>query len=377
MAADLRPPFGASYSAFRTAVADIVRSELAPRLEAWIQADSVPLKEILASLARQGCVGVGFAEHHGGTGGNLWHCVVLHEELARLRCSSIGTTVLSHLEVGTRLVADHASAAAVEQWVPSALQGTTVLGYAATEANAGSDLAATTTMARTNGGCWIINGEKRFITNALEADGLCVLARTGGRGVTSHSLFLVPMAAEGVTVTPLSSLGNQGTLGEVQFEEVRLEADALIGLEGQGLLLQIARLAHERAFVAVILTAMAQVALEAVFARSTRRLPGVRGCASADGNLLAGLIAQVEEARYLAYSAIEALILGRDARTSAAMAKLVASRTLREVTENDLVLRLGSDALDTDGGMTRSFRDALGFLFAGGTETMLLESIAR
>lgn len=364
-------PFNEEHQSFRSLVAEVVRSALAPRVAEWTSTDPLPVGEILGALEEGKCLGAGFPLRQGGIGGDLRHSVVLHEEVARLGSSAIATAVLSHLEVGTRLVADHGSPVAIQRWVPRALRGTAVLGYAATEEEAGSDLAATATSARRDGEAWVLDGRKMFISNARQATALCVLARTGDRQVTSHSLFLVPMSADGVSTSPLSSLGNRGTLGEVRFDDVRLDEDALIGLEGQGLLLQIRRLAHERAFVAVMLSAMADTALRVLLARCRE------GSGQALQFRLAELLADVEESRSLAYHAVETLASGQDARVAAAMAKLVASRVFRQVADQAVELVGTTGADDPSLSMMQTYGDALGFAFAGGTDHMLLEAIAR
>ena len=173
-------------------------------------------------------------------------------------------------------------------------------------------------------------------------------------------------------------MGNQGTLGEVCFDGVRVGEDALIGLEGQGLLLQIRRLAHERAFVAVILVAMADTSLRALIARC-HELVAFGESLAASGAVqfrLAELRADIEAARCLAYHAIATVISGQDARGPAAMAKLVASQAFRKVTDEALQLS-GASAYAEDSPTSQAYRDSLGFAFAGGTDHMLLETIAR
>lgn len=320
---------------------DELVTALATRLPAWADADILPTREVLAVVAEHRCLGAGFPVELGGTGGDLWEAVAVHEHLASLGMPALTTAVLSHVEVATRMVVELASPTTARAWVPRALAGEVVLGYAATEAGAGSDLAATTTLARRRGDGWVIDGAKRFITNGSQADALCILARTSERAITSHTLFLVPMDVPGVTVAPLTTLGNRGTLAEVRFEGVEVDDDACLGLEGQGLMLQVPRLAHERAFVAVALAALA--------ARHVGR---------------AGeLIADVVEARVLAHAAVAALVEGRDARVASAIAKLAAARAYRRVT--------------TEGLGAHEYYDALAFAFAGGTDNMLLEAIAR
>jgi alkylation response protein AidB-like acyl-CoA dehydrogenase len=186
------------------------------------------------------------------------------------------------------------------------------------------------------------------------------------------------MSQEGVSSWPLSTIGNRGTLGEVRFEEVRVGEDAIIGLEGQGLLLQIRRLAHERAFVAVILVAMADALLRALITRlKDNASPGKRNAVREAVHMrMAELLADLEEARWLAYGAVDKVAAGGDARTSAAMAKLKASHVLRAVADGAMLLG-GTTAYMQDSHAWGAYADALGFAFAGGTDNMLLEAIAR
>lgn len=354
-------------TAERAAIRATIAGQVLPRLPDWAAAPEFPVRDALAVLADKGILGIGFPPEHGGCGGGVRESSVLHEELGRLRSTALAGTVLSHLEVGTRLVLDHAKPAVVERWVPAALAGSVVIGYAATEVTAGSDLAATVTSGRREGSHWVIDGAKKFISNGHQADALCVLVRTSDRSVTSHSLFLVPMDTEGASTRSLATLGNRGTLAEVRLRGVRVESEALLGVEGQGLLLQVRRLAHERAFVAVVLAAAAGAALEAL---TTTHSKG----STAFDNQLECLVADVEEARLLAKHAIDAVAASIDARVPAAMAKLVASRVLRCVT--DVRLRIGV-ATGDPGDHMQGYLDALGFALAGGTDNMLLEAISR
>ena len=195
-------PLGRTLESFRAAIAEVIKSTVRPRLAAWMSSGALPVSEVLRTLANEGCLGAGFPPHLGGIGGSLWHSAVLHEELARLGSSALGTAVMSHLEVGTRLVADHAARPTAERWVPTGLRGAAVFGYAATEESCGSDLAATTTSARHDGDSWVIDGRKKFITNAPQADALCVLVRTSDRAVTSPHAVPRPNLYRGSVVLP-------------------------------------------------------------------------------------------------------------------------------------------------------------------------------
>lgn len=320
---------------------------VAPQLGAWQKHRELPLGEILASLAETGVLGLGFPEQWGGIGGGLHESVVFHEELARLGCAAVSTAVLGHLEVATRAVIELAAPEVAHRWVPAALGGKAVLGYALTEPGAGSDIGSTTTAARRHDGGWVLDGVKRFITNGRQAHALCVLARTSEHALTSHTMFLVPTDAAGMSTEALPTLGNRGTLAEVRLDHVVVADDARLGLEGEGRLLQIPRLTHERAFVAVVLSTLAAQ------------------CAPPHAP---ELFADVEEARCLARHAVTTLVAGADARVAAAIAKLTAGRVYK---------RAALAAAMRDVAAVAAYEDALAFAFAGGTENMLLETIAR
>lgn len=354
---------------FHAALGQALHHAVVPHLAQWTSAAVFPLHEALAAIADAGCLSAGFPQDQGGIGGDLWHSVALHEELALLGVPRLAMAVLGHLEIATRLVADHGTPAAVEEWLQRALRGTVVLGYAATEPGAGSDLAATTTSARREGDDWVITGHKKFITSAYQANALCVLARTSERNVTSHTLFLVPMATEGVEKSPLETLGHRGIVGEVSFYEVVVSDRNRLGHEGQGLILQVKRLAHERAFAAVMLAATAHGALQTLVARTT----STADAGEALRFRLAEFLADAEEARNLAYQSIALLGARRDARFTAATAKLAAARALRRITRE--ARRLPDDG--SEAGAAQDYFDALGFALAGGSDNMMLEAISR
>ena len=153
---------------------------------------------------------------YGGAGLGLLPRCIIHEEIARAASLPFRSLELFGPEV--RPVLFHCNEEQKERFLKPVLRGELRFCFAQTEPDSGSDPANMRTRAVEDGDSFVINGTKRFITNACRADALCVLARTSAREVTSHSLFVVPMDDRRITVRPLISVGNRGTLGEVHLD---------------------------------------------------------------------------------------------------------------------------------------------------------------
>lgn len=287
----------------------------------------------------------------------LRQSAALHEELAPLPA---GAVVLTHVEVGTRLLA--AFPAAAEQ-AALAAAGRLTVALAVTEPAGGLDFDAMTTTLRGDGPTLELSGEKWFSSNAAFADELLVLARDARFPDTAlgrHTLLRVPARTPGVTVEPLRTLGHRGLTGHLRVDGVRLPERAALGARGSGLLTLFRHWVHERVMLAVRATAMADWLLSTVPPAAARTEPA----------LFAELAAAVLRERAAYGHALDRLAAGRCTPTAAAGGKLRAVRLLRRTA--DAVLQL-----DGDGPAERVLRDALGLALAGGSEEALLMTIAR
>lgn len=317
--------------------------------EAWDSTDcEPPAAAVIAALGEAGLLAP-----------TLRQSAALHEELAPLPA---GAVVLTHVEVGTRLLAAFQGTA---EQAAQAAAGQLTAALAVTEPTGGLDFDAMTTALRGDGPTLELSGEKWFSSNAAFADELLVLARDGRFPDTAlgrHTLLRVPARTAGVTVQPLRTLGHRGLTGHLRFDGVRLPADAVLGARGSGLLTLIRHWVHERVMLAVRAATMADWLLASVPPAAAR----------ADLAHLADLAGEVIRERAAYGHAMDRLAAGRCTPTAAAGCKLRAVRLLRRTA--DAVLQL--DGTGT-GPAERVLRDALGLALAGGSEEALLMHIAR
>lgn len=295
--------------------------------------------------------------------GDLGSSAQLHEALALLPA---GAAVLTHVEVGTRLLAAFPSDPAAVAAMRGAAEGRRIAALAVTEPGGGMDFDAMTTTLTPHADRLLLTGEKWFSSNAPFADELLVLARDArmpDRTPGRHSLVRVPVNAPGVTVEPLNSLGHRGLTGRIRLHEVRLKSEAVLGAPGSGLLTLMKHWTHERVMLAVRATAMAAGLLDALSAADIPPPGAVRH---------AELSAELLQEQAASRRALDLLAEGRCTAPRAAGNKLRAVTLLRRMAEFGLDYGGAQSAL-----ADRVLRDAAGLSLAGGSDEALLILIAR
>jgi acyl-CoA dehydrogenase len=209
--------------------------------------------------------------------------------------------------LGTYAIAKAAPAHVRDFWLSRALQGKAIAAFALTEPEAGSDVAAIKTTARRDGETYVIDGRKRFISNAGIADFYTVFARTGTRtdGRAELSAFVVGSKMQGFSVVERTQLIAPHPIGEIVFEGCRVPAEDMVGKEGDGFVLAMETLDTFRASVGAAACGMARRALdEAVRYASSRKQ---FGRTLAEHQLvqekLADMVTELDAARLLVYRA--------------------------------------------------------------------------
>ncbi|MFD0851111.1 acyl-CoA dehydrogenase family protein, partial [Actinomadura adrarensis] len=258
--------------------------------------------------------------------------------------------------------------------------GEIVGSFALTEAEAGSDPSTLTTSAVRDGDDYVINGAKRFITNAPEADVFMVFARTGGPGGKGISTFLVEKGAAGVKVGPSDAkMGQRGAhTAEVFFDNVRVPVSAMVGTEGQGFRIAMQSLAKGRVSIAALCVGLAQRIVDETVAYAKERSQG--GSKIGEYQLIQGLIADSQTELYagraMTVEAARAYDSGEDTRMGPSCAKYFCS---------EMVGRVADRAVQVYGGMgymhgvavERFYRDARLFRIYEGTSQIQQVVIAR
>jgi acyl-CoA dehydrogenase len=215
--------------------AEFARREVAAHLQKWEDAGEVPRALHLAA-AKQGLLGVGFAEAVGGEGGGLAEVTAVQEGMLSAGASSGLIAALFTHGIALPHIAAHGSPELIDRYVRPTLAGELIGSLAITEPGGGSDVAHLTTKAVRDGNHYVVNGAKTFITSGVRADFLTVAVRTGGPGAGGISLLVIDKQTPGVSVDrSLRKMGwHCSDTAELGFADVRVPASSLVGVENAG-----------------------------------------------------------------------------------------------------------------------------------------------
>lgn len=341
-------------------------------------------RSVLDEAAQLGLFGLTIPEEYGGSGLSLQASCSVIEQLAQFD-RSVATSIGLHNGLGLRGLVRHGGADLKERYLPDMASGKRIAAFAATEANAGSDLAAIRTKALPDSadpGRLVLNGEKVFITNAGFADLFTVVAYTPGLGgkKKGHSLVLVPRATEGFSVgREEDKLGLRGSsTASLVFENAPVAAGHVIGEPGRGIVLMGRVLAWGRTLMAGGCLGGAGAALD-----SAVRHVGTRvqfGRALCEFELVRQQVAQQRARLYLAQSLVRAAArmcdrLEEGAAWETAAAKVLSSENGWGVIDTALQLHGGAGFIE-ETGVAQALRDCRVSRIFEGANDLLRMSLA-
>jgi alkylation response protein AidB-like acyl-CoA dehydrogenase len=267
-----------------------------------------------------------------------------------------------------------------QRWLPRLASGELLGAFALTEPGAGSDAASLRTTAKAVDGGYVLNGSKTFITNLGRAGTYIVMARTGGPGATGVSAFVVEAGTAGLRCgRAFDKMGLNGSpTGELHLEDCRVDADALLGREGQGFAIAMSALDAGRIGISAQALGLAEGALEDAIEYLRQRQQFGQPLVEFQGLqfMLADMATQVEAARLLVYRAAALCDAGQPFTREASMAKLFCTDTAMRVTI-DAVQLLGGYGYIEEYPMARRMRDAKASQIYEGTNQVQRVVIAR
>ena len=372
-------PFAEEHDLFRRTVRDFAEKELAPHALEWDEAGIFP-REIFRRAAEIGALGVGYPESVGGSGGDYWHVVVLAEELVRARNGGVSMALLVQAQMATPIIAEVGTDEQKKLFLAPALAGEKIAALGISEPDAGSDVASLATTARRQGGDYVINGAKMWITNGTRADFITLAVRTGGPGHGGISLLTFPTDVKGFSVSKkLHKVGNLSSdTALLFFEDCKVPARYLLGEENQGFQQVMVNFQGERLVAAVGAVAGMQQMIDDALRYGSER--GAFGKPLIKFQVwrhkLVEHLAALEAARWLTYRACDLFERKQPAVKEISMAKLFAG---------DLMQKVVYDCQQLHGGMgyvvetpvARAFRDARLLTIGGGTSEIMKEIIAK
>ncbi len=366
--------------ALRDTIREFAESEIAPHADEWDETHHFPA-DVVRQLGELGAMGVAFPEEYGGLGAGAVAMAVVVEELARID-SSIAVTIGANVSIAGEPVLLFGTEEQKQRWLVPLARGEHLGAFASTEPGGGSDVRASTTSARREDGCWVINGTKAFITNAgneLSAF-VIVTARTPIDGGAPLSAFIVPNGTLGYEPQkPYRKLGwHASDTRELVFNDCRVPDEALLGPLGKGARVFLTPLDGGRIGVAAMSVGLAQGALEQATAYAKERTAFGAPIArqQAIHFKLADLKTQIEAARLLTYRAAALKEAGKPFTEEAAAAKLFASEVAVRAAEENLQIHGGFGYIE-ESAVPRFYRDAKILTIGEGTSEILRYVIAR
>jgi len=250
------------------------------------------------------------------------------------------------------------------------------------EPEAGSDLASLRTTALRDGDSYVVNGQKLWTTAAHVADHLLVVARTEARGAAKHnglSMISVPTDAAGLTIRPIATMGGS-EVNEIFFTDVRVPADRLLGVEGNGWKQLMAGLNHERLLVAAQGLGRAQRAFDdaVAYVKERKQFGRTIGSFQTIRHRIANLATDIESLRYLVYGIAQLVDANPEATfpREASMAKLQAAE-LAKRTALEAMQMMGGAGYAVEYGMEFQVRQALSLTIGGGVAEVQRDIIAK
>ena len=364
----------------RDAVRVLADERVAPRAAEIDRTAEFP-EDLRRLLADHDILALPFPVEHGGLGGELLSVCLAVEQLSR-HCATTGL-ILAVQELGSLPITLAGTPEQQARWFPALARGEQLIAFALTEAEAGSDAAATRTTARKDGDAYVIDGGKRFISHGSVADLVVVFAVTDPEAPRHRRLsaFVVEVPTEGFSVVRVEhKMGIRGSpTAELAFDGLRVPAANRLGEEGDGWDIAMRTLDRSRPGIAAQAVGIAQGALEVASAyASERKQFGQRiGDFQMIGAMLADMDAGTEAARQLLYKACVEIDAGSAAASRwSAMCKLVAGDTAMRVT-TDAVQVLGGYGYIDEFPVERMMRDAKITQLYEGTQQIQRLVIAR
>jgi alkylation response protein AidB-like acyl-CoA dehydrogenase len=344
----------------RKTVREVADDKIAPRAAEIDETGEFPY-DVLKALVDADLHAVHVPEQYGGTGADAIASAIVIEEVARACCASSLIPAVNKLGTMGLLLAG--SEELKQTYLPPLARGEVMFSYALSEPEAGSDAANMKTRAVRDGDAFVLNGTKRWITNAGVSDYYTVMAVTepeaGARGI---SAFVVEKSDEGVSFgAPEKKMGIKGSpTREVYFDNVRIPADRMIGDEGTGFKTALRTLDHTRLTIGAQALGVAQGAVDYCLGYVQERKQFGKPIADFQGVsfMLADMAMKTEAARSLIYrAAAMSERMEPDLTFMSAAAKCFASDVAMEVTTNGVQL-LGGYGYTRDYPLERMMRDA-------------------
>jgi len=369
-----------TFRLLRETIRRYVEKEITPKAAPWEEQGFVP-REVLRDMGRLGFLGLRYPEAFGGSGLDARATALLAEELGRSTYGGFAITVLVHTDMASPHLMNAGSPDQKRNYMKKIISGEAICAVAVTEPDAGSDVKAIRTSARREGGDWVLNGTKMFITNGALADLYFVAAKTdpaaGSKGV---SMFILEKGMKGFSVS--RRLDKHGwrcsDTAELVFDGCRVPAENLLGGEGRGFYAIMKNFQNERIAIGAMAIGESAKALELTiqYVRTRKAFGAPLWEKQAIRQRLAMLSAKVEAGRQLVWHAASLDAQGRDCVKEVSMVKAYCGELVNEVMYDCLQFHGGMGYM-RESTIERMTRDARVQSIGGGATEVMLEEVAK
>lgn len=362
-----------------------IRAEIDPFVDEWEAAEIFPAHALFKKMGALGYLGITKPEAYGGLGLDFSYALAASEAIGYARAQGVAMGIGVQTNMATPALAAFGSDQLRQEFLAPAIAGDMVASIGVSEAGAGSDVASLKTFAKRDGDDYVINGSKMWITNATQADWICLLCNTSeGPSHKNKSLVIVPLKdersqrARGISMNKIKKFGMWSSdTAQIFFDDVRVPVRNRIGEEGMGFIYQMKQFQEERLDGAARrLSALALINETADYLRQRQAF----GRPLLDNQFiqykLAELKTELEALRALVYIATDAYVKGQNVIELASMAKLKAGRLGREIADWCMQFQ-GGMGYTWDNPVSRAYRDFRLGSIGGGADEVMLMVIAR
>jgi len=367
------------HQAFRAVVRKFVQTELVPRAREFDEMGR-PDKAIFRRLGELGLLGIRYDPKYGGQGLDYSYHAVFLEELALCDNSGVAMGISVQTDMATPALHRFGSEELKERYLVPAIRGEQVAAIAVTEPGAGSDVAGITTRAVRDGDHWVINGSKMFITNAANADWLCLFTVTDpSAGYRGYTQIIVPTDSPGFSYKLLDKIGNRGSdTGLLFFDDVRVPTANTLGDANRGFQQQMAQFQDERMVPVVMSPVSARRLWELTLAHAQQRVVFGQPLAKMQVNRFrfVEMMIQITAGEELAHRCIRKMVAGEDVSLDVSMAKVFAGN-LKQYVATTCQQMFGGSGYIWENPAARAFVDSRLSTIGGGADEVMKEVVAK
>ncbi|MBL6951218.1 MAG: acyl-CoA dehydrogenase family protein [Alphaproteobacteria bacterium] len=365
----------------RRTVATFVKNEINPYVDAWEEAEMMPLHEVCKKMGQAGLLGISKPADFGGMDLDYSYEVVFAEEMGHAKAQGVSTAIGVQSNMCTPALARHGSDELRQEFLAPAIAGEMIGCIGVTEEGSGSDVSSVRSFARKDGDDYVISGNKLFITNSIQADWMCMLCNTGEEKGPhrNKSLIMVPMNSKGISKQKLKKLGlHCSDTGHINFDEVRVPQRNLVGEENMGFMYQMEQFQEERLYAVARTITFLEDALEETIEYTRQR--HAFGRPILDNQVMhykmAEIQAQLEGVRSLLYRATDTYVEGGNVTKLASMAKYLIGVLATEVPAQ-LLQFWGGQGYMAENRISRVYRDMKLVSIGAGANEVMLQIISK